>query len=1228
MRRTRSTSLALLILIGGTTATLVATDVKADWPPPKDATSKDMADPKNWPNDPGYAFSADSDGAWNFYSFMPDVVTKVRPQETASGMSIDLAWRNTIGDDRIHIAVTDSGIKWDEADLVEKIAINEKELVNHKPLKSDGSACGGTGALAGFDCNGDGILSISDYKDTPNLLPEASMGHPKGDRNNNGILDPGDLILNYSDGVDDDGNGYIDDIAGWDFMKDDNDPYDDTRYGHGTGEANDSTAQGNNGNGSIGVCPLCRVVPTRVGDSFIANVNAFGKAVVYATDNGVSIVQCALGTINYSKFSQSALDYAYSKGVLTVTSMADENARHHNMPASANHTLPVHAIEYDGSNWAESSTFVAFHPCSNFGAQNLLSASGTGCSSEATGRLSGISGLLFSAALQSGLNPPLNAAEAQSIFFTTADDINIAESQSATANYKWSQEGFDQRFGYGRVNANKAVEAVLAGKIPPAVDVTSPTWFSVLYKDHVTAPIDITGTVSAKRATSFDYVVEWGPGVQPLDGDFKQIKQEMNVPGTMVVGTDGPLASLDIRTIDTKHTRDVDSPNGENDDAITVRVRAVAHYGGQIGDVRGEMRRSYFVHQDPDIAKGFPIFMGGSGEMSPKMADLDGDGTRELIVTTANGEIHAYKLSDAGPTELPGFPFLSRREDGLLDPAPVATVPVYSKLAPAYQPNGGVNPDLGRESFNIAPGIADLDGDGKPEIVATTFTGTIYVIGSDGKIKPGFPRRLPEVPSCSLDPMVGKKSPCMDEATRIARGAFAAPVLADMNKDGKLDIIQAAFDGNIYVFDAQGVDLPGFPVTIHYKGKLAKEPDTNRILSTPAVADFNGDGIPDILVGSNERLASGGQSGGAYLVDGRGSKAGSGLYFPNWPVTMTSFELFPLVAEGIPNAGVIGTFEGKLSAVMHGNASLPLILPFDPGVQHTLNTTPPNAQPQRPDPDDPTQTLIGIAPSSNFGSLSKAETPNTMLPLFAQPSLGDLDQDGVLDVVTSGGSLNLAINLQSQNGNTGLHGDHLLAMWSGKTGNMMPASPLVLEDYSFFNSQAIADLNGDGYPEVITGSGGYFLHAWDACGREPEGWPKFTGQWIIPTPAVGDVDGDKKLEVAVGTRDGWLYVWHTKATTDSTIEWESFHHDNRNTGNYDFPLEQGGKKKAAKPLTEATCLEMPTQPPVATDKVEVSGGCRCSVGERDGTSAVGIALGGLALLVARRRRNGRSSPRV
>jgi hypothetical protein len=84
------------------------------------------------------------------------------------------------------------------------------------------------------------------------------------------------------------------------------------------------------------------------------------------------------------------------------------------------------------------------------------------------------------------------------------------------------------------------------------------------------------------------------------------------------------------------------------------------------------------------------------------------------------------------------------------------------------------------------------------------------------------------------------------------------------------------------------------------------------------------------------------------------------------------------------------------------------------------------------------------------------------------------------------------------------------------------------------------------------GTGLYQLHAYGPTGGEAQGWPKFTGGWIESTPAVGDADGDGRLDVSVVTREGWSFLWRTgvPACGGSNDEWWTFHHDERNSANY------------------------------------------------------------------------------
>jgi hypothetical protein len=107
-----------------------------------------------------------------------------------------------------------------------------------------------------------------------------------------------------------------------------------------------------------------------------------------------------------------------------------------------------------------------------------------------------------------------------------------------------------------------------------------------------------------------------------------------------------------------------------------------------------------------------------------------------------------------------------------------------------------------------------------------------------------------------------------------------------------------------------------------------------------------------------------------------------------------------------------------------------------------------------------------------------------------------------------------------------------------------------MNDLQFFGAPAVADIDGDGMPEAIQGSGVYDLRAFNLNAASPEGWPKFTNGWMVGTPAVGDVDGDGLLEVVATTREGQLFAWRTGGDECGNIRWRRYHHDEWGTGNY------------------------------------------------------------------------------
>ena len=117
-------------------------------------------------------------------------------------------------------------------------------------------------------------------------------------------------------GIDDDNNGYIDDVRGWDCVGDDNDPMDDN--GHGTHVAGIAAAE-NNKEGGVGVAYNCTIMPIKAGNSSgYFNNSDIAEAIRYAYMNGASVINMSFGGANLSVAVEEALEDAYNTTVLVA----------------------------------------------------------------------------------------------------------------------------------------------------------------------------------------------------------------------------------------------------------------------------------------------------------------------------------------------------------------------------------------------------------------------------------------------------------------------------------------------------------------------------------------------------------------------------------------------------------------------------------------------------------------------------------------------------------------------------------------------------------------------------------------------------------------------------------------------------------------------------------------------------------------------------------------------
>ena len=1022
---------------------------------------------------------SDLEEQWNLISYVAEQYRDtVREEEhtMGSGLGADRAWRTSTGRTDVVVAVLDSGIEWDNDRIIDKHWLNVGELP--LPRLADGSPA------PDYDVDGNGVVNIRDWDLDPTV--DITAGVDAADH----MLDPSDLIHSFSDGVDDDANGFVDDISGWDFMWNDNDPYDDTRYGHGTGESEDSCEGGEDGH-DLGPCPNCMLVNLRVSDSYLADASSFGSAVLYAVDLGASVVQEALGSFNNAAYVRDAIDTAWEAGVLVVGSAADETAWHQNYPGANAHTLYVHALRYDTDSRDDATSFLSYSNCTNHGARLDLSAPSVSCSSGATGVSSGVAGLLYSAALDAGYQ--LSANEAWQLLVTSADDVHVPEWDDDPDHYP-AGPGWDRYSGQGRINAWRAIEAVAAGAIPPEADLDTPEWFELI-DPEATPTVEVHGLVRADRDSVQEWVLEAAVGLEPGEDAFEEVASGDSA-------TDGLLASWDVTALDLDpaavvQVYDLEDDQVSREDAVnihsvTLRLRVTDSQGRQ-----GHKRRVVYLHHDPDHHAGFPLQLDSSLEASPVLWDFDGDGAMEIVQADSGGTIHVLH-HDGSPLE--GFPVLTDPLEEL-DPGH----PDHHLDNPLFSAFEGTTGG----TFVGTPAVGDLDGDGSAEIVAGTARGLLFAYSSGGVLLDGFP--VSQEPVDFTDP-----EHVQDE------GFFGSPALADMDGDGDLEIVAPGMDQQVYAWHHDGSPLAGWPV-------LAVHPDWTdhgaRIVSSPALGDLDGDGLADVVLGTNERLD--GDDALVYAI------SASGELFPGWPVDLycPENEILPYVGEGLPVSPALGDFDddGLVEITTHAMIGYETVLDLDGS-----------------------ELLFTYKSASFYGDNSNV-SDSLLLPFVNNPSLGDITGDGVPDVVSGGAGFGYLEGMDDD-GHRIAH-DHAVSAWDGTDGDFLEGFPQQIEDLQFFMTPAIADIDGDGAMEVIAGSGGFMLHAWNELGVEPAGWPKFTGQWILASPAVGDIDGDGYYEVVVGTRAGWLFAWDTPAAVGSPADWPMFGHDPHNTRNLQTPLQ-------------------------------------------------------------------------
>jgi hypothetical protein len=312
-------------------------------------------------------------------------------------------------------------------------------------------------------------------------------------------------------GIDDDGNGFVDDVHGWNFL-DDTPDFPDYK-GHGTAVAGIIAAQSNNDIGIAGINPGAVIMPLKAADQD-GNTNSLAiyRAINYAVDQGANIINISLGGRGISALEQSAVSYARSKGVLVVVASGNTGEYLPNIgPAAMRGVIAVGMINMDGTR----------SPVSSSGANNGLLAPGEGIISlkskesfklkvdsvkhkeyfQQDGTSFAAPMVTATASLILAKNPQYTDDDLETILLGTAQDMDDA--------------GWDETTGAGLLDAAAALRTAPENVITVVVSGIE------IHRKETKGPVEYVDVYGTVRGPFKDYSVGLGKGKRA--GGFKKV---------------------------------------------------------------------------------------------------------------------------------------------------------------------------------------------------------------------------------------------------------------------------------------------------------------------------------------------------------------------------------------------------------------------------------------------------------------------------------------------------------------------------------------------------------------------------------------------------------------------------------------------------------------------------------------------------------------------------------